>query len=257
MMSHFAIGALILLGANVFETEFEAGNAAYDAGDFAGAAQAYGRVVESGGEDPVLFFNLGNAHYKAGQLGNAIANYERALILSPTFTEARENLEKAVGETQNKLPRPLRPAWQQALLFWDTGLTFGTVRWLAISFWIAFWALLGAGLARRIPYARAFAVLFCGLAMLSGLSAWCKAHPPALAVGIEAAAPVRYGMSDTEDERFSLAEGDRVAVEAEAEDWLRIRSVDGVRGWVRRSSVCLVGPPYAETAPQPPVESPS
>lgn len=256
-MNALLLSLAFLLNANAFQDEFQKGNAAYDAGDFAAAIQSYGRIVASGAADPILFYNLGNAHYQSGQLGYAIANYERALGLSPAFEEAQQNLAKAVAETQNKLPSPLRPAWQQALLFWDTSLTYNFVRNAAIVTWLAFWALLAAALVRKIPYTRSFAVLFFGLAMLSGLSAWCKAYPPQLAVGISVAAPVRYGMSDAEAERFSLAVGDRVAVEAHADGWLRVRSVDGVRGWVREEAVCLVGPPY-DTAAQPkPVEGTS
>jgi tetratricopeptide (TPR) repeat protein len=254
-MKTLLICAAILLNADAFEVEFQAGNAAYEAGDYPAAIQGYERVIASGGVDSVVFYNLGNAYYKAGQLGHAIANYERAMALTPGFAEAGENLVKAVGETANKLPRPLRPAWQQALLFWDAGLMYGHVRLLSIVAWLAFWGLLAATLLRKIPYARSFAVLFLGLAMLSGLSAWCKAHPPQLAVGVQAAAPVRYGMSDAEAERFSLAEGDRVAVEAEADGWLRVRSVDGVRGWIRKEAVCIVGPPYEVSAVPQPVES--
>lgn len=270
-MNAMLCAALILLGANAFEQEFQAANTAYEAGKFNEAIADYERVVASGAAQAGVFYNLGNAYYKAGRLGPAIANYERAVAIAPGFSEARENLDKAIGETANRLPKPLRPAWQQALLFWDTGLTYAASRSLSLLAWLAFWALLAVALVRRVPYARAIAVLLCAIATLSGLSAWCKAHPVQLAVGIVPAdtsaaaadpaqaaagdpkqkgAPVRYGMSDTDTIRFHLAEGDRVAVEESRDGWARVRSVDGVRGWIREDQVCFVGPPYTP-APQP------
>lgn len=236
-----------LLGATSLSEDFQSANAAYAAGKFAEATQAYEKIAAAGAVDPVLFFNLGNAYYKAGRLGPAIANFERAVALRPGFAEARENLEKAVSDTKNKLPKPLRPGWQQALLFWDSSLAYGTARGIAIGAWLAFWGLLGIHLLRRVPYGRSIALFLAGLAALSGLSAWCKAHPVPLAVGMPAqgSAQVRFGPADSEEVRFELAEGDRVAVEDHANGWVRVRSIDGVQGWVREGDVCLVGPPYA------------
>jgi len=251
-MTAFLIAALAAFGANAFHTEFDQGNTAYRNGDYAAAVAAYERVIASGAVEPVVFFNLGNAYHQEGRLGPAIANYERALALRPAFGEAVDNRDRALAATANKLPKPLRPGWQQALLFWDTGLTYAASRNLAVATWLAFWGLLAVLLFRRLPYGRPIAVLLCGLAMLSGLSAWCKAHPVSLAVGAVASAPVRFGTSEADEVRFVLGEGDRVAVETIAGDWIRVRSVDGVRGWVRADQVCLTGPPYLP-APTPPV----
>lgn len=274
-MTALLCAAAFLLGANAFDKEFQAANAAYEGGQFAEAAQGYERMIASGAVNAEVFYNLGNAYYKAGRLGPAIANYERAIALKPGFETARDNLQMAVGETKNKLPKPLRPGWEQAMLFWDVNLPYAAVRALALVWWLAFWGVLVAGLFRKMPYGRSFAVLLLCLAALSGLSAWCKAHPLQLAVGAMTAAPkaasgfvtfstevetqttdtapVRYGNSDSDEVRFELSEGDRVAVEDRADGWVRVRSVDGVRGWVRESQVCLVGPPYsaAPTAPEP------
>lgn len=250
-MTAFLLATLAVFSANAFQDEFDAGNTAYRAGDYATAAAAYERVVASGAVDAALFFNLATAYHQDGRLGPAITNYERALDLRPDYPEARENLERALAATPNKLPKPLRPAWQQALLFWDGGLTYQAVRGLAILAWLASWTILVVQLFRKLPYGRPSAVLLCCLATLSGLSAWCKAHPVSLAVAVVPSAPVRYGTSDADEVRFELGEGDRVAAEAIADSWVRVRSVDGVRGWVRAEQVCLTGPPYlpAPTAP--------
>lgn len=255
-MTPLLILCAAVFAADSFDAEFRAGNAAFDAGDYSAAIQAYERLIASGAADPEVFYNLGNAFYRAGRPGPAIVNYERALALAPGFTEAQENLEIAVMATEARLPRPLRPAWQQALLFWDVSLTYETARRLAITAWIAAWGALALLLVRPFRFLRPIALLFLGLALLSGLSAWCKAHPPALAVGVAASAPVRYGNSELDPMRFELREGDRVAVEAQLDGWTRVRSVDNVRGWVRDEQIFLVGPPYAP-APAPTTGDPA
>lgn len=243
-MTSLICALAIVLGVDAFDSEFQAANKAYDGKNYVEAVQGYERIIASGAHNAGVFYNLGNAYYQAGRLGPAIANYERALALQPAFRQSTENLNKALSETKNKLPKPLRAPWQQALLFWDASLTYRAALALAVVAWLGFWILLAARLITRVPYSRAIAVLLCSLAMLSGLSAWCKAHPVSLAVGADASAPVRYGTTDTDPVRFELAAGDRVAVEEQAAGWLRVRSVDGVRGWVREGQVCFVGPPY-------------
>jgi len=248
------VAAVALLGANAFQAEFEAGSVAFRAGNHAAAAEAYERVVASGAADPTLFYNLATAYREEGRLGLAIVNYERALALRPGFAEASDNLNNAIASTENRLPKPLRPPWQQALLFWDTRWSFSAVGRLATVTWFAFWGLLAVSVFRPLRYGRSVAVLLLFLATLSGLSAWCKAHPVSLAVAVVPAAPVRFGTSDTDEVRFELREGDRVVVEATTDAWVRVRSVDGVRSWVRAEQVCLTGPPYrpAPTTPATP-----
>nr|AUN36975.1 BatE [uncultured bacterium] len=248
-MTTLVCSLLLVLGAEAFDTEFQAASAAYNSGNYADAVAGYERLVASGAVNPAVFYDLGNAYYKSGRIGPAIANYERALAIRPGMVEAEHNLSKVLSETKNNMAKPLRPAWQQMLLFWDSGLTYSVSRLLALASWLGLWGLLGLQLVHRVPNWRTLAVLLLGVAMLSGLSAWCKAHPLLLAVGAEESATVRYGTSDADEERFELAAGDRVAVDERAGGWLRVRSVDGVRGWVREDQVCLVGPPYTAAPP--------
>ena len=70
-------------------------NTLYSKGNYTDAAKAYEKVLAGQGVAPELYFNLGNAYYKSSETGRAILNYERALRISPTFEDARYNLEIA------------------------------------------------------------------------------------------------------------------------------------------------------------------
>ncbi len=68
-------------------------DSAYSADNFTLAEQLYKAAMAAEGTSAPLFYNLGNAYYRQGNLGMALVNYERALKIDPTMTDARVNLE--------------------------------------------------------------------------------------------------------------------------------------------------------------------
>ncbi|MCL4694456.1 MAG: tetratricopeptide repeat protein [Candidatus Hydrogenedentes bacterium] len=243
-MTVLAIVSLIH-GATVFNSAFDRANAAFLEDDFQTAIKGYEQLVSDGVADADLFYNLGNAYYRAGRLGPAIANYERALHLRPDFESADRNLAQCLGETQRQLSAPLPPPWQQALLFWHSGLTPKASLVVALACWILVWALLAIRLKWRRPYLRRAAVISAVVAVMFGLSSWVKEHPPLLAVANNDNVPVRYGIGPDETLRFELFAGDRVVVERRADGWIRVATAGGERGWVEEDELTLVGPPYS------------
>ncbi len=72
--------------AQRFEDPMWKGIAFYAAQDFESAVTWFAQL-----ETPEAYFNLGNAQAQAGELREAIRAYDRALELSPRWTEAQEN----------------------------------------------------------------------------------------------------------------------------------------------------------------------
>ena len=71
---------------------FTEGNRLYEAGDFAGAASAYEKVVREGHLSPDLFYNLGAAKQRLGENGEAVLWMRRALVTEPGMPEATQSL---------------------------------------------------------------------------------------------------------------------------------------------------------------------
>src|SRR5687767_8758548 len=71
---------------------FEAGNRAYETGDFAAALALYEQLLAQGLGSAELFYNLANTHYKLGTLGQARLWYERSLLTKPGDDDARHNV---------------------------------------------------------------------------------------------------------------------------------------------------------------------
>jgi hypothetical protein len=235
---------LVALAAAPFDATFEAASKAYDAGQYEEAVRQYASIAAAGVAEPELFYNLGNAAFRAGDVATAIANYERALQLDPRMEDAAHNLDYAIAGTGGRLARPLRPGWQEALLFWDGRLRPGEVRWLAIVCWVLFWAILLWRVATRQKYQLPLAATFLLLAGASMMSLYAKTFPLQIAVARAPEVPVRIGASPADTVRYTLSPGDRVKVEAERDGWLRVATASGERGWAQAENFVRVGPPY-------------
>ncbi len=235
---------LTVFAASAFDQVFDQGVAAYEQGSYPAAIQSFEQLVSEGVVREEVFFNLGNAYYRNGQLAPAIANYERAWRLDPGAAVVRENLERAIGQTERAMSRPQPPGWEQSLFFWHEGLTAGESLAVAGVAWTLAWLLLIVRVARPWPYIRGVAAVSFVLAVIFAVSWWIKVHPPQLAVAAEARVPVRYGNRSEETVRFELYEGDRVRVEQIKDGWARVRTADGERGWTEEARLHRVGPPY-------------
>lgn len=243
-MSMTLLAAFLLLGANVFNERFDNANETYDKGRFEEAIVLYEELIEADVVSPEVFYNLGNAYYRMGKLGPAIANFERTLQIDPGFDNAQENLRACVRQTKRHLERPLPPDWEQSLLFWHYNLKPETTRTLAIECWITFWIVMGIRQWKRLPYIGYVTILLAIVAIAFGGSAWVKAHPSRLAVASREVVFVHYGTSDEETVRFELYDGDRVTVDESTDEWSRVTTIDGERGWARKDSLTFVGPPF-------------
>lgn len=105
MRPKFLIALMTLACAgNIFGadavSDFSAANQLYGEGKFAEAAQAYGRILQSGVASANLWFDYGNAEFKAGHLGEAIAAFRQAELLAPRDSEIRANLGFARSQVQ-------------------------------------------------------------------------------------------------------------------------------------------------------------
>ncbi|MCX5757506.1 MAG: tetratricopeptide repeat protein [Candidatus Hydrogenedentes bacterium] len=219
---------LLLSGANAYHDTFNQACTAFSKGDYTAAILSFEQLVAEGVADPAVFYNLGNAYYRSGRLGPAIANYERALALEPSFENAQENLAKAIRETKHHLARPgTPPGWKLSLFFWHYDTARHTTYLLAMLFWWAFWIAVGVRFWKPIPYLRRAAVALGVLAVAFGVSAWYKAHLQDMAVAVGERVAAHYGTDESETVRFELA-----------------LTTGGERGWVHDTDLVFVGPPY-------------
>lgn len=234
----------VTLGAGAYDDAFQRGNAAYAKQDYAGAIAAYEQLIAEDVTQPEVFFNLGDAYYRSGNLGAAIANFERALQVAPSYEPAKRNLDFCIAKTERQWGRPLPPPWQESLLMWHGRWSPRAVYRWALLCWIVLWILLTVRLWKPNTYLTRAAIVVGLAAAAFATSAYAKFHPPLLAVAMIDHTPVQYGPGGGQATSFELLQGDRVVVDLRRNGWAQVRNADGDRGWVDEKALALVGPPY-------------
>ncbi|MBK8555793.1 MAG: tetratricopeptide repeat protein [Lewinellaceae bacterium] len=94
--------------------DYNAGNAAYQQGNYEAAARHFSRAAtldNAVSEKSDAFFNLGNTWMRLGQYQKAIVAYEKSLRLSPGRLDAKKNLQiaKRLLEQDDNPPPPPPP----------------------------------------------------------------------------------------------------------------------------------------------------
>ncbi len=243
-----ACAAMTLLNTVVLaESNFERGNALFEAGKFAEAAQAYEQSIQEGVSGANVYFNLGNANLRAGEKGRAVLNYERALALRPGHPEAAANL--AFLQRSLSLPVPAPTAWHQF------GEWMG-VDAMAVVTAIGIWILLAGLVALLGPWRRpalGWSLLVVGAVpfaagglMLLGMHGGPRDPARAIVVSDEPA-KAHYAPADNSRDVQVLPAGSEVRLLQDRGNWIYVEVAGGVRGWMAAGLVDTVVPRAAVT----------
>lgn len=245
----FSYGQLALgsneSGPGIPEAVFKEANSAYQKGDFNKAAQLYQQLCDEGYLSGNLLYNLGNAYYKLGAKGRAVLNYERARRLIPGDADLKANLNYVLSGTQEGASD-----WKYDLLRFITGMA--SVEQLAISGSVCFFGLMLLiilGITKPNPlrnliegdYSKWWigiligcAIIFISISTWGILTYWDQSREQAVAVR---AGEVYFEPSQAATVYYQLAEGSRVQILEGKDHWVKIKRIDGKRGWIDKG--CL------------------
>lgn len=219
-------------------------NDLYAKGDYSNAARQYEKILSTNEVAPELYFNLGNAYYKSNEIGRSILNYERALRLSPSFDDARFNLEMAqLKVVDNIVPSPtfFIGRWIQNLIKLLT-----SNQWLSISFGIFILCLISVFLfifgrskvTRKISFY--FGMVLLGISFFTLVFAGIRKaqmfnHSDAIVMS--GVISVKSSPDKSGTDLFQLHEGAKVSVKSTLGSWTEIRLANGGIGWVEQGSI--------------------
>jgi hypothetical protein len=220
------------------EEDFNAANRLYEQGRYPEAATAYQRLA---GEDQInatVWFNLGNARYQAGQLGRAIAAYSHAQRLAPRDGEILNNLRMARMKAGHKQDESLA-----ALLGRVSPNTWAVTTGLAVFLWFVLRAVAELKPERRTPqrtasWALGFTALLLATATLVVADDQIWTHRVVVNVP---EAVIRRGPIPDSQSKSTPPDGTELEVLDRKDDWLNVRAIDGLDGWILRSQVEPLG----------------
>ncbi len=224
------------------EDLFRSANQAYRSGQFETAAQMYESLAERY-PSAAIYYNLGNSYFRAGKTGLAVLNYERARKLSPRDRDILSNLNHVKGTIEFEI-KDGRP-WFVRLF--SAVLQYFRVEWLWILGFSAYavfmlWLIIRT-VTRKTPlWDTACAVLMAltVLAFIPLIGQYTLFGIRNQAVITAPKSEVRYGPSNADRLAFRLADGLKVQIVDEREDWCRIELVDGQSGWILKSEITRI-----------------
>lgn len=243
-----SLGASMNIQAKDLDSLWTAGVQAYTDGKFSDASAAWTSIEESGQKSAKLYYNLGNAWFKQGNYPKAILNYERALRLDPSYSDARYNLEFTSNFVQDKI-EPV-PEFILKSVARKVCYVMGSNAWAVI-----FLVLLAAALVMGLLFLLGSSVgkrragFYCGIVLLLlsagalSFSIWQKSDSVKtdMAIVMSPVSSVKSSPSSgSSKDLFVIHEGTKVTILDEVGTWRNISLADGRQGWIPASDIEII-----------------
>ena len=243
-----SLGASMNIQAKDLDSLWTAGVQAYTDGKFSDASAAWTSIEESGQKSAKLYYNLGNAWFKQGNYPKAILNYERALRLDPSYSDARYNLEFTSNFVQDKI-EPV-PEFILKSVARKVCYVMGSNAWAVI-----FLVLLAAALVMGLLFLLGSSVgkrrvgFYCGIVLLLlsagalSFSLWQKSDSVKTdtAIVMSPVSSVKSSPSSgSSKDLFVIHEGTKVTILDEVGTWRNISLADGRQGWIPASDIEII-----------------
>ena len=243
-ISLFVLLSCFVCVGQTAEDLFREGNNAYNQGDYERAIVYYDSINSLGVHAAELYFNLGNAYYKQNAIASSILNYEKALLLDANNTQVLNNLAFAQNMTLDRFSPLPESDLKKAT---DHVLFLSSVRGWSITIVVCVWltALLfflyiksGRSGTKRLFFSAFFLTVIGALLSLSFALQQKKILEdtrPAIVFAQEE--DFRAEPNLRSEVLLNIHEGTKVFVQAELEDWLKLKLKHGAIGWIPQSSI--------------------
>ena len=243
-----SLGFSMNIHAKDLDSLWTTGVQAYTDGKFADASEAWTAIEESGRKSATLYYNLGNAWFKQGNYPKAILNYERALRLDPSYSDARYNLEFTNSFVQDKIepvPEFMLKSFVRKICYLMSSNTWAVIFLvlLAAALMMGLLFLLGSSVGKRR------AGFYCGIVLLLlsagalSFSIWQKsdsAKTDAAIVMSPVSSVKSSPSSGSSKDLFVIHEGTKVTILDEVGSWRNISLADGRQGWIPASDIEII-----------------
>ena len=243
-----SMGFSMNIQAKDIDSLWTAGVQDYTDGKFADAAAAWTSIEESGQKSATLYYNLGNAWFKQGNYPKAILNYERALRLDPSYSDARYNLEFTNNFVQDKIepvPEFILKSFASKMCYLMSSNAWAAIFLvlLAAALMMGLLFLLGASVGkRRLGFYCGIVLLLLSAGALS-FSVWQKSDSVKTdaAIVMSPVSSVKSSPSSgSSKDLFVIHEGTKVTILDEVGTWKNISLADGRQGWIPASDIEII-----------------
>lgn len=246
-----AVLALPIMAANA---NIERANQAYKQELYNEALKLYLQEAEQTGVSSSLYCNIGDTYYRLKDNVHAVLYYERALLLDPSNSDARFNLDFVRSKMQ--LPDDAGDSWFSnwvdqtvSRLSSNAWAIIAIITFLLFLAGVAAYLFMDNVLMRKIGFFGGALVLL--VSILANLAAF-HVHDKATAGNGAIIMPESVTLStapreprDKEEEVFQLQQGTRVEIVDSIADktrgkWLQVSTAGGHKAWINAKDVEVI-----------------
>ena len=216
---------------------FSQANAQYAEGNYADAITQYEQIIL---EQPAaeVYYNLGNAYFKQGELAQSILAYERALRLTPSYTDAQHNLQFA----QSRIVDNIEDTNSFFLSNWIKVVrnAFSQSTWIILSITLFICMLLGffffafsqtLWIRKTAFYTSIIALFISIVACLNASSLHYRDTQRAEAIITQGIVNAKSSPDRSGNDLFTIHEGTKVEIKEVIGDWCCIHVGNNI-GWM-------------------------
>ncbi len=224
------------------EAFFKKGNDFYNKGKYEDAVKEYQKIENT--ENAVVYFNMGNCYYKMNKVAPAIYFYEKALLINPTYEEAKNNLLFAKRMTIDVI-EPIPESFFEKLAkktirrisYGSWGIIAVAFSFLFVIFFLLYYFLsssTGKLWSFNLAIFSVLGLLFSFIVAYTGYQSAKKDQP---AIIFSPTVAVKNAPTESGDAIFELHEGTKVQLLDGLEKWKKIKIANGKEGWVNAESI--------------------
>ena len=245
---------LLALPLAATNANIDRANQAYKQELYNEALKLYLQEAEQTGVSSSLYCNIGDTYYRLKDNVHAVLYYERSLLLDPSNTDARFNLEFVRGKMQ--LPDDAGDSWFSnwvdqtvSRLSSNTWAIIAIITFLLFLAGLAAYLFMDNVLMRKIGFfGGALMIVASILANLAAFHVYHKATsgngaivmPETVTLSTAPRAP-----RDKNEEAFELQQGTRVEIVDTISDttngkWLQVSTAGGHKAWINAKDVEVI-----------------
>ena len=218
------------------------------------ALKLYLQEAENTGVSSALYCNIGDTYYRLKDNVHAVLYYERALLLDPSNSDARFNLEFVRGKMQ--LPDDAGDSWFSnwidqivSRLSSNTWAIIAIITFLLFLAGVAAYLFLDSVTMRKIGFfGGAVMIVASILANLAAFHVYHKATGGNGAIVMPETVTLSTAPReprDKEEEAFQLQQGTRVEIVDSIADktqgkWLQVSTAGGHKAWINAKDVEVI-----------------
>lgn len=237
---------ILLLFTQVFwaQDNFEAGNKLYRQEKFEEAVKAYENVLKTKQHSAELYYNLANAYYKLNKTAPAIYYYEKALLLNPNYSDAKNNLQFAQNMTIDDIKPVQQVGFGKIIHDFTSSYTYDGWAKIAIGFAVLFllffigYYFSASTLLKRIFFVGLFVALIAlVISIASAIAEKASYENDKPAIIFADTVGIKNEPKENADNAFMLHEGTKVQIIETLDNWRKIQLADEKEGWVNKDAL--------------------